>query len=89
MQNWERIGDKFYRRIQLYTNPFDPDLELENYTVAGAPFSGAVGKRFLLLLANTTDMDQLCVAMKAKFTPIEATAPPSPPSTSTVAPASS
>lgn len=89
MQNWERIGDKFYRRIQLYTNPFDPDLELENYTVAGAPFSGAVGKRSLLLLANTADMSQLCVAMKARYTPTAATAPPNPPSISTVAPGSS
>ncbi|CAK3796004.1 hypothetical protein MYCGRDRAFT_68201 [Lecanosticta acicola] len=44
-ENWSRIGDKFYRRVQLYTNPFDPDLELENYTVAGASYSGAVALR--------------------------------------------
>lgn len=41
--DWERIGDRFYRKIQLYTSVFDQDLELENYVVAGAPLSGAVG----------------------------------------------
>ena len=41
---WERIGDRFYRKIELYRDVFDPDLELENYTVSGAPYSGAVGK---------------------------------------------
>jgi len=41
--NWNKVGDRFYRRIQLYTSVFDPDLELENYTIAGAPYSGAVG----------------------------------------------
>jgi hypothetical protein len=41
--NWDRVGDRFYRRVQLYTSVFDPDLELENYTIAGAPYSGAVG----------------------------------------------
>lgn len=42
--NWEKVGDKFYRKIQLYTAVFDTDLELENYNVAGAPYSGAVGR---------------------------------------------
>lgn len=41
--NWEKLGDKFYRKIQLYTAVFDQDLELENYNVVGAPYSGAVG----------------------------------------------
>jgi len=41
--DWERVGDRFYRKTQLYTSVFDQDLELENYVVAGAPFSGAVG----------------------------------------------
>ncbi|KAF2468812.1 vacuolar protein sorting-associated protein 16 [Lindgomyces ingoldianus] len=40
--NWEKVGDKFYRRIELYRNIFDTDLELENYNVVGAPYSGAV-----------------------------------------------
>jgi vacuolar protein sorting-associated protein 16 len=42
--NWEKLGDKFYRKIQLYTAVFDQDLELENYHVVGAPYSGAVGR---------------------------------------------
>lgn len=46
--NWRRIGDKFYRKVELYTNVFDVELELENYTVTGAPYSGAVGKRHTL-----------------------------------------
>jgi hypothetical protein len=41
--NWERFGDKFYRKIQLYTGVFDPDLELDKCNVVGAPYSGAVG----------------------------------------------
>jgi hypothetical protein len=41
--NWEKVGDKFYRKVQLYTAVFDQDLELENYNLAGAPYSGAVG----------------------------------------------
>lgn len=41
---WEKVGDQFYRKFQLYESLFDPDLELENYFVAGAPFSGALGK---------------------------------------------
>lgn len=41
--DWERVGDRFYRKLQLYTDVFDQDLELENYVVVGAPYSGAVG----------------------------------------------
>ncbi|KAK0326189.1 Vacuolar protein sorting-associated protein 16 [Friedmanniomyces endolithicus] len=40
--DWERVGDRFYRKTQLYTSVFNPDLELENYVVSGAPYSGAV-----------------------------------------------
>ncbi|KAK8154377.1 vacuolar protein-like protein sorting vps16 [Phyllosticta citrichinensis] len=40
--DWERVGDRFYRKLQLYTDIFDQDLELENYVVVGAPYSGAV-----------------------------------------------
>ena len=40
---WDRIGDRSYRRIELYTDVFDPDLELENYLISGAPYSGALG----------------------------------------------
>ena len=42
--DWEKVGDKFYRKTQLYTSVFDPYLELENYIVSGAPYSGAVGR---------------------------------------------
>lgn len=44
--DWERVGDRFYRKIQLYTSVFDQDLELENYVIAGAPLSGAVGTQY-------------------------------------------
>ena len=40
---WEKVGDQFYRKIQLYEFESDPDLELENYLVAGAPYGGAIG----------------------------------------------
>lgn len=51
--NWDKVGDKFYRRIQLYDSIFDPDLELENYTVTGAPYSGAVGTHQLAGYASS------------------------------------
>jgi hypothetical protein len=44
--NWEKVGDRFYRKVQLYTAVFDQDLELENYLIAGAPYSGAVRRPF-------------------------------------------
>ena len=27
--DWRKVGDQFYRKIQLYTDVFDPDLELD------------------------------------------------------------
>lgn len=42
--DWLRVGDGFYRRTQLYADIFDVDVELDHYTVTGAPYSGAVGK---------------------------------------------
>ncbi|VBB86617.1 Putative vacuolar protein sorting-associated protein 16 VPS16 [Podospora comata] len=39
---WEQLGPSFYRKIQLYTQVFDQDLDLDNYIVAGAPYSGAI-----------------------------------------------
>ncbi|RYP17815.1 hypothetical protein DL765_004299 [Monosporascus sp. GIB2] len=39
---WEKVGDKFYRKTQLYTAIFDQDLDLDNYIVAGAPYGGAI-----------------------------------------------
>jgi Vps16, N-terminal region len=41
--DWEKVGDKFYRKIQLYTAVFDQDLELENYLVTGCSYGGAIG----------------------------------------------
>lgn len=48
---WEKVGDRFYRKTQLYTAVFDLDLELDNYFVAGAPYGGAVGAWLLARLA--------------------------------------
>ncbi|KAL2024702.1 hypothetical protein VTK56DRAFT_6903 [Thermocarpiscus australiensis] len=39
---WEQLGERFYRKIQLYTQVFDQDLDLDNYVVAGAPYGGAI-----------------------------------------------
>lgn len=56
--NWEKVGDKFYRKVQLYTAVFDSDLELENYNVVGAPYSGAVGTlHTITLLYLRTNMN--------------------------------
>lgn len=41
--DWEKVGDKFYRKVQLYTAVFDQDLELENYIVTGCSYGGAIG----------------------------------------------
>ena len=49
---WEQVGDKFYRKIQLYTAVFDADLDLDNYVVAGAPYGGAIGMRSTLFIAK-------------------------------------
>lgn len=40
---WEKVGDRFYRKVKLYDAVFDPDLELEYYTIVGAPYGGAIG----------------------------------------------
>ncbi|KAI9683849.1 MAG: hypothetical protein M1829_004183 [Trizodia sp. TS-e1964] len=40
--DWEKVGDRFYRKIQLYSAIFDPDIELENYHLVGAPYAGAI-----------------------------------------------
>lgn len=41
---WEQVGERFYRKIPLYTAIFDQELDLDNYLVAGAPYGGAVGE---------------------------------------------
>jgi hypothetical protein len=42
--SWEQLGERFYRKTQLYTQIFDQDLDLDNFLVAGAPYSGAIGE---------------------------------------------
>ncbi|KAL2271497.1 hypothetical protein VTJ83DRAFT_868 [Remersonia thermophila] len=39
---WEQLGERFYRKIQLYTQVFDQDLDLDHFHVAGAPYGGAI-----------------------------------------------
>ncbi|KAM7184324.1 putative vacuolar protein sorting-associated protein 16 [Rhypophila sp. PSN 637] len=39
---WEQVGERFYRKTQLYSQVFDQDLDLDSYIVAGAPYSGAI-----------------------------------------------
>lgn len=41
---WEQLGERFYRKIQLYTQVFDQDLDLDHFHVAGAPYGGAIGE---------------------------------------------
>lgn len=50
--DWEKVGDRFYRKIQLYTAVFDQDLELDNYLVTGAPYGGAIGMLVRSLYVN-------------------------------------
>ena len=40
---WEKVGEVFYRKIQLYTAVFDQDLDLDSHVVAGALYGGAIG----------------------------------------------
>ena len=40
---WESVGDKWFRKTQLYTEVFDQAIDLDNYIVAGAPYGGAIG----------------------------------------------
>ncbi|KAI4205136.1 MAG: hypothetical protein LQ348_001198 [Seirophora lacunosa] len=40
--NWEKVGDRFYRKVKLYDAVFDQDLELGNHIIAGAPYGGAL-----------------------------------------------
>ena len=57
--DWERVGDRFYRKTQLYTSVFDVELELENYIVTGAPYSGAVGRRNHQNSSSPADFDSV------------------------------
>lgn len=59
---WEKVGDEFYRKVQLYESVFDSDLELENYLVVGAPYGGAIG----LSICSPTS-DHCLPALKPSF----------------------
>ncbi|KAK3375405.1 Vps16, N-terminal region-domain-containing protein [Podospora didyma] len=39
---WEQLGERFYRKIQLYTQIFNQDLDLDSFLVAGAQYGGAI-----------------------------------------------
>jgi hypothetical protein len=41
--DWETVDDKWFRKTQTYTEVFDPELDLDNYILVGAPFAGAIG----------------------------------------------
>ncbi|KAI9709549.1 MAG: hypothetical protein M1820_003309 [Bogoriella megaspora] len=58
---WVRIGDRYYRKISLYQDIFDPDLELENYILRGAPLSGAVA-----IYRNERSLQTIRVSSAAK-----------------------
>lgn len=47
---WEQVEDKYYRKILLYSALWDPDFDLSDYIVAGAPYGGALGKPALWIL---------------------------------------
>ena len=51
LANWERVGDRFYRKVRIYDAIFDEDVELENFIVSGAPYGGALGTVYEILFA--------------------------------------
>ena len=63
--DWEKVGDRFYRKIQLYTAVFDHDLELENYIVTGAPYGGAIGMFTLMSQSLTQPLFQFALEMSS------------------------
>lgn len=40
--DWERVGDRWFRKTQQYTQVFDAALDLDAYVVAAAPYAGAL-----------------------------------------------
>ena len=58
---WERVGEALYRKVQLYTAILDDDLELENYVVTGAPYSGAIGKFLVCAIEDTVELIRLAL----------------------------
>ncbi|KAF1739303.1 putative vacuolar protein sorting-associated protein 16 [Beauveria bassiana] len=39
---WERVGERWFRKTQQYTSIFDESLDLDTYIVTGAPYAGAL-----------------------------------------------
>jgi vacuolar protein sorting-associated protein 16 len=84
---WEQLGECFYRKIQLYTQVFDQDLDLDNYLVAGAPYGGAIGEwmpaalRSLSYVSRLSDTSNTTTALyrdEEKVIPFQATKPSKP-----------
>lgn len=67
---WEQVGERFYRKTQLYTAIFDQDLDLDNYIVTGAPYSGAIGEISypFLHLPISTHSPRLSLAARGALT---------------------
>ncbi|KAM6484135.1 vacuolar sorting protein [Trichoderma sp. SZMC 28011] len=40
--DWERVGDKWFRKTEQYTAVFGQDLDLDAFVVTGAPYAGAL-----------------------------------------------
>jgi hypothetical protein len=57
--DWECVGDRWFRKTQLYTAIFDEDLDLGNYIVAGAPYGGALGT-FSIWLQGKSSVSLQC-----------------------------
>jgi hypothetical protein len=69
--DWERLEDRFYRKILLYSELFGEDRELDDYIIAGAPYSGAIGQSFRFRQRNATKLrphmrKQLSIRMKQR-----------------------
>lgn len=65
---WEKVGDRFYRKTQLYTAIFDQDLDLDNYIVAGAPYGGAIGKpQFFNTFFKEKKIQQVFLRIRWRF----------------------
>ena len=88
--DWERVGDRFYRKIKLYDAVFDQDLELENYVIVGAPCGGAIGTHFSWTASQIQKLMsfQPCIETKTSFIHTEDHRLPSPALISTAAPGS-
>lgn len=82
--DWERVGDRYYRKIKLYDAVFDQDLELENYIIAGAPYSGAIGEHIHSNTSLLSDCTQHYTETRRKYMRTGAHKRPSQASTFTV-----